>query len=118
MHRGPGLGAHGLARRLSFAPEIYEATGTVWRWTTPSAPAAWFFLTIDPGTAAAIRAEAFDRIGGWGSVKVTAQIGATRWQTSLFPNKETRGYLLPLKAAVRKAEGLSEGDAATVRLEI
>lgn len=99
-------------------PEVFVATGTVWRWTTAKAPASWFFLTIDPGTAMAIRAEAFDRIGGWGSIKVQALIGETQWQTSLFPNKDSGGYLLPLKAAVRKAEGLIEGASVTVRIMI
>ncbi|WP_239133896.1 DUF1905 domain-containing protein [Rugosimonospora africana] len=53
---------------------------------------------------------------GWGVIPVTARIGETRWTTSLFP-KDGR-YLVPVKAAVRKAERLDEGDAVTVRLAI
>jgi len=107
-----------VADALSAFTETYRTTGPVFRWTSATAPAAWFFLRIDPGTALAIRAEAFDRIGGWGSVKVSATIGETRWQTSLFPDKDTGGYLLPLKAAVRKAEGLVEGMDVAVLLEV
>ena len=38
------------------------------------------------------------------------------FKTSLFPSNEL-GWLLPVKASVRKAEGLSEGDAVEVVLE-
>ena len=54
---------------------------------------------------------------GWGSLKVVATIGTSRWNTSVFPSKET-GWMLPIKAAVRKAEGLGVGDAVEVQLEL
>jgi uncharacterized protein DUF1905 len=53
---------------------------------------------------------------GWGMIPVTAQIGATGWKTSLFP-KDGR-YIVPLKARVRKAEGLELGDMVTIRLAV
>ena len=53
---------------------------------------------------------------GWGSLKVVATIGGSRWSTSVFPAKDT-GWLLPVKAAVRKAEGLGEGEPVEVTLE-
>ena len=96
-------------------------TGPLWRWTTPSAPAAWFFVTIDgaagealSGTAIMRRLEGASR--GFGSLKVVATIGDTAFRTSVFPSKET-GWLLPVKASVRKAEGLSEGEAVELALE-
>jgi hypothetical protein len=49
-------------------------------------------------------------------VPVTAQIGRTRWQTAMFPKDER--YILPLKANIRKAENLSEGDTVTIHLEV
>jgi hypothetical protein len=49
-------------------------------------------------------------------IPVTARIGATRWSTSLFP-KDGR-YLVPVKAGVRKAEGLDVGDVVAVRLTV
>jgi hypothetical protein len=52
---------------------------------------------------------------GWGMVPVTVRVGGTEWRTSLFP-KEGR-YLVPLKDAVRKAEGIGAGDTVAVRLE-
>ncbi|MBL0000269.1 MAG: DUF1905 domain-containing protein [Sphingomonadales bacterium] len=98
---------------------MFEATGQIWLWTAaPPAKGAWHFMTIDPQTAVEIRYEAMGRIGGFGSVKATVTIGRTRWSTSLFPHKESGGFLLPLKADVRRAEGLAEGDTVTARLEI
>jgi hypothetical protein len=53
---------------------------------------------------------------GWGSVRLRIRIGASAWQTSAFPSKE-QGWIVPVKAAVRRAEGLTEGDAVTVELQ-
>jgi hypothetical protein len=49
-------------------------------------------------------------------IPVSAQIGATRWTTSLFP--KDGGYLVPVKAAVRQSEGLVVGDTVLVRLTV
>ena len=100
--------------------ETVTHTGPLWRWTTPSAPAAWFFITLDGAAGEALSGTALMRklegmARGWGSLKVVATIGESRWSTSVFPSKET-GWLLPVKAAVRKAEGLVEGDAVEVVL--
>ena len=40
----------------------------------------------------------------------------TRWPTSLFP--KDGGYVLPLKDAVRRAEGCRPGDRITVELTV
>jgi len=100
--------------------ESVTHTGPLWRWTSPSGPAAWHFITIDgeagealSGTAIMRRLEGNSR--GFGSLKVVAAIGGCEFKTSVFPSKET-GWLLPVKASVRKAEGLAEGDAVTVEL--
>jgi hypothetical protein len=96
--------------------------GPLWRWTTPAAPAAWFFITIDGAAGEALSGTALMRrlegaAKGFGSIKVVARIGETAFKTSVFPSKET-GWLLPVKATVRKAEGLSEGDMVEVVLEV
>jgi hypothetical protein len=53
---------------------------------------------------------------GWGVIPVHVRIGVTEWQTSLVP-KDGR-YLVPIKASVREAEKLEEGDTVTLRLEV
>lgn len=54
---------------------------------------------------------------GFGSVKVEATIGSTTWRTSVFPVGDD-GFVLPLKQAVRVAEGFDEGDTVAVRLRV
>ena len=51
-----------------------------------------------------------------GVIPVHVRIGKTKWKTSLFPKDER--YLVPIKASVRKAENLAEGDKVTIRLEV
>ena len=102
--------------------ESVDVTATLWIWTSPEAPASWHFVTIEGVAAEAIRATALIRRleggqrRGWGSIRVSATIGDTNWQTSVFPSRENGGYLLPVKATVRKAEGLAAGDEVTVHL--
>tara|TARA_A100001391_G_scaffold83275_2_gene54547 strand:- start:42674 stop:42997 length:324 start_codon:yes stop_codon:yes gene_type:complete len=99
-------------------------TGEVWLWNSATSPGSWHFLTIDGAAGEAIAAhEAMRRLEfghgrGFGSVKVRAQIGGSAWNTSVFPSSETGGYILPLKAAIRKAEGIAKGSEATVTLEL
>lgn len=54
---------------------------------------------------------------GFGSVKVNVEIGASRWRTSAFPQKEG-GWFLPVKKAICRAEGIGSGDEVEVRLEL
>ncbi|MFM5948142.1 MAG: DUF1905 domain-containing protein [Novosphingobium sp.] len=96
--------------------------GPLWRWTSPTAAAAWHFITIDGAAGEALSGTALMRrleksIGGFGSLKVTATIGDSVFKTSLFPSKGA-GWMLPVKASVRKAEGIGEGDVVEVVLEI
>ncbi len=105
-----------LRDELGHAPEgtaagPWSVRGPVWLWQGSDgalAKGSWYFLTIDGETAQAIRANAVNA-AAWGSVYVEATIGGTTWRTSLFPSKQVGGWLLPLKAAVRKAEKLAEG---------
>lgn len=101
----------------------WDFTGPLWLWRgkakdgTPTST-AWHFVTIDGAVADAIRAAAPGRSAAWGSVYVHVSIGDTRWQTSVFPSKDVRGYLLPVKAVVRKAQKLLEGDMVTLHISV
>lgn len=88
-------------------------SGEVWFW---KGPAPWHFITVPQEKCDALAATSAQVSYGWGMIPVAAQIGETEWKTSLFP-KDGR-YLVPVKAWVRKAEGLDVGDLVTVRLAI
>jgi hypothetical protein len=103
--------------------ERFTVTAPLWRWQSATAPAAWFFVTITGDVADGIRIAALggqwlNGRKGFGSARVDVTIGETSWQTSVFPHKESGGWLLPVKAAVRKAEGLAEGDDVTVTVSL
>ena len=115
-----------LRDELGHAPDAsagagrWLVRGPVWLWQgSDGAPAkgSWYFLTIDGDTALAIRAAATNA-AAWGSVYVEATIGGTTWRTSLFPSKQAGGWLLPLKAAVRKAEAILDGTVVEARLTL
>ena len=90
-----------------------EFTDTIIFWR---GPAPWFFVPVPAQQSREINRISKLVTYGWGVIPVHVRIGKTTWQTSLFP-KEDR-YLVPIKASVRKAEQLEEGENVTVRLEI
>ena len=102
--------------------ETHTVTAALWLWTSDKAPASWHFLTINGDAAEAIHALALmrrlesGRRRGWGAMRVSVIIGQTRWDTSMFPDKVSGGWLLPVKASVRKAECLVAGDEVTLTL--
>jgi hypothetical protein len=88
-----------------------EFTGELWSWR---GPAPFHFVTVPDAECAELSRLARLVSYGWGMVPVTATLGGTEWTTSLFP-KDGR-YLVPVKDAVRSAEGIEVGDVVTVGL--
>jgi hypothetical protein len=90
-------------------------TGPLWLWSGEGG--SWHFITVPDDQSGELRAESLARRGGFGSVKVEATIADISWRTSVFPQK-SGGYILPVKAKVRRDAGISAGDTVTVRLEL
>lgn len=90
-----------------------EFTGEIWFWKGPS---PWHFITVPEDECSAIEAVAARVSYGWGMIPVTAHIGRTRWETSLFP--KDGAYAVPLRVSVQRAERLELGDVVTVRLTV
>lgn len=91
---------------LEFAGEIFY-----WR-----GPAPFFFVAVAEPQRTAISSVAREVTYGWGVIPVLAQLGDTKWTTSLFP--KAGGYLVPVKAMVRKAEDVDLGDLVSIRLTL
>ncbi|MEO7603042.1 MAG: DUF1905 domain-containing protein [Sphingomicrobium sp.] len=89
-------------------------TSLLWIWKGEAA-GRWYFLTLPEKQSAAIKAQAFVLPRGFGSVRVEAAIGEVRWRTSVFP-LNTGGYILPVKADIRKRAKLAAGDSVTAEL--
>ncbi len=86
-------------------------------WVYPGM-AAWRFVHISKQYSDDIRARFGTSARGWGSIKVKVVLGATTWETSIFPDKQSGTYLLPLKASVRRAEGIDDDDTITFELTV
>lgn len=93
----------------------YTFRATLWRW---SANASWVFLTVPADAGDEIDDRYGSTAGGFGAVKVAVRIGTTAWRTSIFPSTTHGGYVLPVKKAVRTAEGIDVDDEATIRLDV
>lgn len=93
---------------MEFDAEIWKSEGA----------GGWHFVTLPGELGFQIKAESVWDGPGWGMVKVRATIGGTIVETSIFPDKISGSYLLPLKADVRKTARLAVGDTIRVRLDI
>ncbi len=57
-------------------------TGDVWHWRGPS---PYYFVTVPDEESARLHAVSTGVTYGWRMIPVRARIGATEWETSLFP---------------------------------
>ena len=113
---------HEVDRWSPLLPDDDEPTGRdytvrtkVWRWKDN---AGWHFATLPLKQAADIRKRFSSSKRGWGSIRVRITIGDTEWTTSLFPQSDAKSYLFAIKADVRKAEAISDGDTITAALHV
>lgn len=88
-------------------------TGNVFEWR---GPAPFYYVAVPDDDSADIRDAAPLLTYGWGVLPARVRVGDTVWETSLFP-KDGR-YLVPLKDAVRRAEGIHEGDVIDVAVTL
>lgn len=90
-------------------------TAKVWLYNGHS---AWHFISLPKTLSAKIKKLFLGLERGWGSLPVKVTLGESVWQTSIFPDKKTNSYLLPLKAGIRKTAHLKVADKVKVSLEI
>jgi len=87
-------------------------------WLYPAEHAAWHFATVDKKISEKIKDGQQGTRRGFGSVPVEVTVGKTTWETSIFPDKGHGAYVLPIKADVRKKEGIFGGDIITLHITI
>jgi hypothetical protein len=80
--------------------------------------AGWHFVTLPKKESDQITATFGGLKKGWGSLPVAITLGESTWETSIFPDKKAGAYLLPLKAAIRKKEKITDDQTITFILEI
>ena len=91
---------------LEFDGEIIE-----WR-----GPAPYLFAALPPEQADDLAQIARDVTYGWGCIPANGRIGDTEFSTSIFPRHG--GYLVPVKIAVQRAEGVGLGDVIHLQLTV
>lgn len=92
---------------------IIDFSGKIWFWR---GPAPWYFVSVPAQQCRDLKAISGAVTYGWGMIPVQVRIGKTVYRTSLWPKDDS--YIVPIKASVRKAEGLEEGDTVTLWLEV
>lgn len=94
--------------RLDFAfrgPLVY------WRGPSPH-----YFMPVPPPLCADLAEVAAEVTYGWGMIPVEVTLGRHTWETSLWP--KDGGYLLPVRARVRRDLGLDTDDLVDVRFRV
>ncbi|MBI4885367.1 MAG: DUF1905 domain-containing protein [Actinobacteria bacterium] len=97
------------------AAHTFEFTAPLWLY---GGKATWHFLTLPFDVTDEIDELTSEATRGFGSVRVQVTIGATTWTTSIFPDAKRESFILPVKAAVRKAESLAVDSDCRVRLQL
>lgn len=94
---------------------LYKIKSGVWLYPGMS---GWHFMSIPKKDGEDIRKRFGKKQRGWGSLPVVVTLGKTSWKTSIFPDKHSGLYLLPLKAVVRKKEGVLSNDKVSFTIEV
>ena len=90
----------------------YEFEGEVYLWRGDQASGT--FVDLPQDLSDEVEDARVVAPGGFGALRVEVTIGRTTWRTSLFPSKERATFVLPVKKAVMRAEGLEHGDRVRV----
>ena len=91
-------------------------TATPWRWSARTEPSGWVFVSLPDPVSDLV--DETGRAAGFGSVRVEVVCGASTWRTSVFPDAARGCFVLPLKKAVRVAEGIEVGEPVTLSVEV
>ena len=79
-------------------------------------PAPYYFVRVPAATVGELVDVAAEVTYGWGMVPVEVTVGGYRWETSLWP--KDGGYLLPIRAQVRRGLEIEVDELVAVRLII
>jgi hypothetical protein len=79
---------------------------------------AWHFLPITKPIGAEIKETYGKSVRGFGSLPVEVVIGKSVWNTSIFPDKYSGSYILPVKAKVRRAEDIDAGEKVKFSIKV
>lgn len=88
-------------------------SAALWLWDFEGGT-SWVFATLPERASDAIANVPRAPKPGFGSIRVDVILGGSRWSTSIFPDSKVGRYILPIKKAVRKAEGVDVDDTVEI----
>lgn len=94
---------------------VYKIRGKVWIYP---GEVRWHFVSVNKKNSQKIKEKYGKLHRGFGSLPVLVTIGKTSWKTSIFPDKISGTYLLPLKVKVREKEEIIVGDTISFLIKI
>ena len=90
-----------------------RVAGKLWYW---KGPAPHYFVWVSEADSVEIKSVERLVTYGWGMIPAVVRLGESEYKTALWP-KDGR-YIVPIRAAVRKAQALEEGDEVEVEVRI
>ena len=80
---------------------------------------SWRFARVPEGISTKIKEMQKGKLRrGWGAVYTKAKVGKSEWTTSIFPDRRSATYILPLKKQIRYEENLYDGREFNFKIEI
>lgn len=83
-----------------------------------SGEGGWHYVLLPKNTYEDIRLVGSQFKRGFGSIRVSASTGNTTWNTSIFPDTQSKQYILFIKKDVRKSEKLEVDQKLSISLQL
>lgn len=93
----------------------YYFEGKVWKYSGPS---SWYFVTFPKNISKEIRESHGEDEEGWGRLKAILSIGKSNWNSAIWFDTKHDSYIVPIKAKIRKAEGIADGTSVGLTVEL
>ncbi len=85
-------------------------------WIYPGLTANWHFVSLPKNLSEQIKKDFGSKARGWGSLPVKVCVGKSSWRTSIFPDKKSGTYILPIKAEIRNRECIFAKDYLDIKI--
>ena len=96
----------------------YEFSAKAYQYSSSEEMCGWVFASLPKELSKEIRDNFKCLEEGWGRMKITAKIGDSKWQTSIWFDTKQDTYLLPLKAKIRKQENIVLGEDVQISIQV
>lgn len=93
----------------------FKFSTTVWK---NEGAGGWYFASCPKDISKKIRKLYQEDEEGWGRLKAQIKINKTSWNTSIWFDTKMDTYLIPIKADIRRKEGIADGSGVAIEVVI